>query len=299
MPGDDLAVRKYADLYGDGFAADVHRAEGTGEGPLVYGRLPQAQRGSVEEDRSPDRVRERHRHQHGQGVRRPALFHQHRREPGIGGPRRQQRCQDLWPGPRVEVVNVGLDQQLIGHGQRMGHGGDARGGGVHRRCCRQWRCRQRSRPGWCVGRRSGTDDQADDVGPTRDVALAGTDADGRHPHCRQRTVCVRVDRHQSRSRRCAQLHVHRTAIPRHCVGTQQFQDSGAGDRQHAVFGAGRPAAERYRGRDQLVQAERVEPRADADHVGERVQRPDLVEVHLVGVDAMDDSLSLGERRKRG
>ena len=44
----------------------------------------------------------------------------------------------------------------------------------------------------------------------------------------------------------------------------------------------------------LADAEVVQGRADADHVGQRVERADLVEVHLVRVDAVRGTLGPGQ-----
>ncbi len=85
----------------------------------------------------------------------------------------------------------------------------------------------------------------------------------------------------------------------HAGGTQQLQDGRTGDRQDAVLGAGRPAAERDRRRHEPVEAERVQSGADADHVGERVECPDLVEVHVVRGNAVHDRLCFGKRAKGG
>ncbi len=48
------------------------------------------------------------------------------------------------------------------------------------------------------------------------------------------------------------------------------------------------------GGDELGQAEMLEPRAHADHVGDRVERADLVEVHVLRVGAVDRRLGHGE-----
>ena len=51
------------------------------------------------------------RDQHGQRVRRPALLHQDRGQPGVRGAGVEQGRDHGRPEPRVEVVDVGLEQQ--------------------------------------------------------------------------------------------------------------------------------------------------------------------------------------------
>ena len=51
--------------------------------------------------------------QRAEGVRRPALLHQDRGEPGVQGPGGEHRGDDVGPHPRVEVVDVGLEHQEV------------------------------------------------------------------------------------------------------------------------------------------------------------------------------------------
>ena len=63
---------------------------------------------------------------------------------------------------------------------------------------------------------------------------------------------------------------------------EQLDDRGDRDGQVAVRRADAPGTDGDGRDDDLVQPQGGEPRADPDHVGDRVKRPDLVEVHLVG-----------------
>jgi len=60
-------------------------------------------------------------------VSRSALFHQDRRQPGIGGAGSEEPVEHPRPQPGVEVVDVGLDHQPVasrGFGERLRHGAD-------------------------------------------------------------------------------------------------------------------------------------------------------------------------------
>ena len=77
--------------------------------------------------------------------------------------------------------------------------------------------------------------------------------------------------------------------------------AGAGTGQPAVLGADVPAADRDRGDHEGLEPEVLEPGAGTDHVGDRVQGPDLVEVHVVDRGTVHGRLGLGqpgERRER-
>ena len=80
---------------------------------------------------------------------------------------------------------------------------------------------------------------------------------------------------------------------------EQFEHGRAGDRDDAVRAAGRPAAERDRRGVQPVEAEVLEPGHDADDVGQRVQRADLVEVHGLRLDPVHPALGDREPLEHG
>jgi len=120
-------------------------------------------------------------------VRRPTLFHQDRREPRVCRACLEQLRQYVRPQPQVEIIDVRLDQQL---------------------CRRTW-----------LGV---TDEQADDIGPVREIAATGSDADRTDPHRWQRAVPRRVFGQDRRPGRRAQLHVDRAAVRRNACSTSDF-----------------------------------------------------------------------------
>jgi hypothetical protein len=194
-----------------------------------------------------------------QGVGRPALLHEDRGEPGVGGARLQERRDDVGPQPRVEVVDVGLDDQ--------GRGGGLDGG-------------------------RGADQQPDDVRVALGVASARADPDDVDRHRGLGAELVRQHRQQGGSGGRGQLEVDRAAVRRQAA--QQLDHRGHRHTHLAVGDPDRAAAERDRRAHQPVQAQVHEPGGHPDDVGDRVERPDLVEVHVVDRDAVHHGLGLGD-----
>ena len=195
----------------------------------------------------------------------PALLHQDRDEPRVRRAGRQQAGQHPRPEPRVQVVDIRLENDAprgrlgrraaasAGADQHPGHvrpaGGVAAAGTARRtaRSVSDGRSSQRlgaarspapSRSGWSA-RRS----------PRPDPPAAGQLDDRRHRH-----------------RRSAVRRAHLVPEP---------TATSAGAEPSSI-------------------AEVVQRRADADDVGDGVQRPDLVEVHVLGRDAVHPGLGGGQ-----
>ena len=130
------------------------------------------------------------------------------------------------------------------------------------------------------------------VAGSRPPAPTPTVRDG---HRRLRAVGRGVRGEQGRPGRRAQLPDVRAA--RSGVRRDAAEQLGHGGRRHrhlAVRAAHPARADGDRRDDQLVEPEVLEPRADADDVGDRVEGADLVEVHVVGRGAVHRGLRDGQ-----
>ena len=196
-----------------------------------------------------------------QGVRRPALLHQDRREPRVGRADVEQPRQHRRPQPRVEVVDVGLEDERSAarRGRRRGH--------------------HRARAAACW--------------PPRRVATAGADPGAGDPHRRHRSPRV-----TTAASSAAPVGVH------HLVRRRPAVDRGAGEQLRGPRAPGRAAfrarvgaagAERDRRGGAVVRPSACSPVHGADDVGDRVERADLVEVHLVGRDAVHGASAWASR----
>ena len=139
----------------------------------------------------------------------------------------------------------------------------------------------------------------DDVRTVRGVAGAGADADRGHGHRGQGLAAGGQRPDQGHPGRGGQFARAVAADP---PAAGQFGDRGSGHRQAAVGGPDAARAEGDLARRHRRDAQVVEGRAHPDHVGDRVERTHLVEVHLVGGDAVDGRLGGGqafEDRLRG
>ena len=70
-----------------------------------------------------------------------------------------------------------------------------------------------------------------------------------------------------------------------------------GHRQQAVLAAHHAAADGHCGRVRTFDTERVQAGAAANDVGDRVERADLVKVHLLGAHTVGDGLGPGQSRE--
>ncbi len=117
----DDVPRFMPDLDAHRAAADLDRAPEAIERPLGHRSLPQAESRDEREDPGAETGGSARIGQDGQGVRRPALLHHDGRQPCVRGTGGQQVLQDAGPDPRVEIVDVGLDQDR-GTGMTAGAG---------------------------------------------------------------------------------------------------------------------------------------------------------------------------------
>ena len=121
--GDVLELRLHVDhlsvepgqLDPDRVSVELDRSHRPVELVLADPLLAQADGGGLAIDLTAYAVGPVGRHQHAERVRRAALLHQDRGQPGIARAGLEQRRQHLRPQPRVEVVDVGLQQ----HGRRL------------------------------------------------------------------------------------------------------------------------------------------------------------------------------------
>ena len=206
-----------------------------------------------------------------QGVRRPALLHEDRGEPGVAAPGREQPVEHVRPEPRVEVVDVGLEHDRGRPARRPT--GVAEHAAAPRSAARPGRARRRRRR--CgPGTSSGSGPQPVTAAASRAAPVGVHISYGAGPPRTGAPASARMREHGRR---------------RH--------------RDRAVPAAGGAAgADRHRAGGQPFQAERVQAGGDADHVGDRVERADLVEVDVLGVDPVHRGLGPGqpgERVQRG
>ena len=200
--------------------------------------------------------------QHAEGVRGPALLHDDRYEPRVGGTAPQEPGQDLGPQAGVEVIDVGLEQD-----DRLG-GGSAGSDGVSA----PTRTRTTfARPG--VSRLPAPT-------PTSSTVIAGRSS---QDEASARIVAIPVGVANSPAPPA------RTRQPRASCATA---GTGTGrspwpERTLPDPSATSPAVTRG-------DAEVLEGGADADHVRDRVQGADLVEVHVLDRDAVHMRLGIGE-----
>ena len=236
------------DLHADAAAEHLDRRRRPLQRHLAHRHDPQADGRRRREDR---RLHGRHRvgpAQHRERVRRAALLHQDRRQPGVGGAGGEQRVQDAGPQPRVEVVDVGLQDDGPGR-RRLGRRRPAPAGR-----------RSAARPG--RGRRR----------PCRRARRASAAASSTRPRGRA-TSAAPVGVHISAG----------TAPATHRDPGQQFQHGRAGDRDDAVRARGPSRCPARRGRRSAGSGPRCsKPATTPDDVGQRVERADLVEVHVLG-----------------
>ena len=106
-------------------------------------------------------------------------------------------------------------------------------------------------------------------------------------------------RHQGHSGRRGGLHRRVDADRRSTRASEQGGDGRDRVRQLAVGRAHGAVPDRDRAADDGVDAEDLERDADTDDVDDRVERTDLVELDVVGGDAMDLAFDLGERAVDG
>ena len=79
------------------------------------------------------------------------------------------------------------------------------------------------------------------------------------------------------------------------LAREQCAVAGAGTGKHAVLGLHRSAADVERGADDGLDIQQIEGRASADDIGDRIDRADFVEVHLLDRDLVR-SASASPRR---
>ncbi len=80
---------------------------------------------------------------------------------------------------------------------------------------------------------------------------------------------------------------------------EDFQGRRRGQREDAVGAMHRPGTIMQAGNEDFLHAERFNPHAGTDHVGNRIQGADLVEVHIVDRLAMDLGFGLGDAMEDG
>ncbi len=139
------------------------------------------------------------------------------------------------------------------------------------------------------------DDHLHDVGSSGGVGAAGAVADRRHRHRRQRPERRGEGGEGGDTGRRRQLEVRVDADGGHRPPGEQGSDGRRRVRQGAVGGGDRPRPDGDRSGDHLVDRQRLEGGGDADDVDDGVDGADLVELDIVGIDAVDRALGLGER----
>ncbi len=188
------------------------------------------------------------------------------------GPGRQQRGDHGRPEPRVEVVDVGLEQQRASGG---------RAGAAVR---------------WSS--LSSPDQQPQHVRVPRRVAAARTDDRSRSTviaGCAPVPVALAISR-------AAPVGVQSSTVDRSAVrrdATEQLRDRRGRHREPAVSGADVTAADRDRGDHEVLQRRGVPDPAQAPTTSAIASSgPDLVEVHVVDRGTVHDRLGLGQPRER-
>ena len=228
--------------------------------PTGCSRSPM-RRGLPEDRRARTAVRPVGGDQHAQRVGRAALLHQDRGQPGVAGAGRQQRGEHGRPEPRVEVVDVGLQQQRRLAGRRPV---DARPSPAVEPSRLEptssrstFVCARRVRP--------------PAPSRSRSTVIAGCGRRSRSASAVSRAAPVGR----------AELDVDRSAVRRGAAAAaRRPPGAGTGSRPCAVPTV--TAAERDRGDDVHRAARGASSAAQhPDHVGDRVERADLVEVHVV------------------
>ena len=124
------------------------------------------------------------------------------------------------------------------------------------------------------------------------VASAGTDPDLGSCHRRLGAPGGGVRDQEGGPGRGAELEVHRPAVRRDAA--EQLRDGRGGHREPAVLRADVSAADRDRGDHEGLEREVLQARAGTDHVGDRIQRADLVEVDVLDRRAVHGGLGLGQ-----
>ena len=139
------------------------------------------------------------------------------------------------------------------------------------------------------------DQQPQHVGVPLGITTAGADPHRVDRHGRLRSPAVGQRGEQGRPGRRAQLDVDRPPGARHT--TEKLDHRRRRNRQAAVLGGHRATPHRHVRDDDPVHAQVDEPGAGADHVGDRVEGADLVEVHLFGCVPVHPALGLGQPRE--
>jgi hypothetical protein len=205
--------------------------------------------------------------QGGEDLSRAAVPADDRGAPAVPGAGRPYRLQDRGPQPRVEVIDRALDDGHVTLAQvPLGAGG--------------------------------ADDHPGDVGPVRGVPAAAASAHRAHRHGREAARCGRRRQQRGAGRGGAltgqvaagQVQAGRGGDP---------EDGGSRHREAAVLaGDGSASGGQGRAADHRIgpqQSEIVKRRRRSHHVGHRVERADLVEVHVFGRLAVHRALRLGQQ----
>ena len=221
---------------------------------------PQPEGGRGTQDRLGDRtlaLRPCERREH---EPRPPLLHQRGRRPDVERPGREGGLGRVWDELGREVVEVRLDQRNAGLA---------------------WIARERL-----------ADEHAHEVRALLELARPGPVADGLEAHRRQRPVALTESGYKRTPGGGHELRRDLDAIQGSTA--QQRERGRRRKRQPAVGGVHEPAWHGQRRADEALDAEVLERERGAADVGERVDRAELVEVHLLRGDRVDGALGLGE-----
>ena len=90
----------------------------------------------------------------------------------------------------------------------------------------------------------------------------------------------------------------RPALHRRTGLGEKREDGGAGHRDDAVLPADPARAQGHRGGEDAVDGQGVQRRGDPHDVGDGVECADLVEVHVLGIDAVHRALRAGQPGER-
>ena len=235
---------------------------------LGDGVLPKADRRRLVEDDAAQPWGQRGGDEHGQGVRGTSLFHQDRGQPGVGRAGLEQPSEDGRPQPWIEVVHVGLEDD--------GCVGRQHGPGL-------------------VGCRDGlAEHDAQDVRQLVELTPAGAHPGRGHPHRRQPAPPGDGCRQQRRAGRSAQLVGDVAGVHRRARIGQQLHHRRTGDGKQSMLAARHPLADCNRRRDCSRHSQSVQRGGASHHIGNGIEGADLVEVHLLRLDAVSSCLRTGQ-----
>src|SRR5581483_9735014 len=207
------------------------------------------------------------RAEHSDRGRRPTLLHDDRREPCVLRARLEEPVEHVLVQLRAEIVDVGLEEDLV----RLGWG-----------------------RGVLAGRRGLAHQDAEDVRELEPMG-PGAVADGLNAHRRDLTESVGRRRQDRRARRGHEL--HRNPLRVQGRPAQQLQHGRCGDGERAVLRTRHPETRGDLGREDPLDPELRERERRAGDVHDRIDGPDLVKGHEIDLLAVHSGLRLRQSQE--